>query len=100
MKKESSKTKLLEGMTPGQKPVTLALDSTEECSTYSTLANRFNRIKGQRMGKYIHVSIDYSNCLVHLVCCTYEEYLKEKARELPKQWWKKQIQNKPQPFSR
>lgn len=100
MKKRETKTALLEDMKPGQKAVTLTLSSTEECSTYSTLANRFNNIKGQRMGKYIHVSIDYTNCLVHLVCCTYEEYLKEKARELPLQWWKKRIKHKKkQPFS-
>lgn len=101
MKKKETKTKLLEDMKPGQKTITLTLDTTEECSTYSSLANRFNNIKGQRMGKYIHVSIDYSNRLVHLVCCTYDEYLKEKARELPKQWWKKRIlKKKALPFSR
>lgn len=101
MKKKETKTQLLEEMKPGQKTVTLTLRSTEECSTYSTLATRFNNIKGQRMGKYIHVSIDYANCTVHLVCCTYEEYLKEKERLLPKQWWKKRITHrKTQPFSK
>ena len=100
MMKKGSKTEMLREMKPGQKPITLKLTSTEECSTYGTLASRFNNIKGKKMGKYIHVSIDYMNCMVHLVCSTYDEYLKEKAHLLPKQWWKKQIpQKKINPFS-
>lgn len=91
---KDTKTEILRNMKPGQDTLTLKLSTTEECCTYSTLASRFNNIKGQRMGKYIHVSVDYLNCTVHLVCTTYDEYLKEKEHLLPKQWWKNKIPKK------
>lgn len=92
------KTDIVAEMKPGD-VVTLELPTTEECSTYHSLAWRYSMLKGKAQGKYIHISIDYPTCTVWLVCTTWEEYMQERDRILPREWWKSRIRKKAHQYS-
>lgn len=91
------KTDIVAEMRPGD-VVEIETGDPEECSTYHTLAWRYSKIKGKMQGKYIHTSIDYETCTVWLVCTTYDEYLRERDRLMPKGWWKSLIRKKKPEF--
>ena len=95
MSRTPTKKSIIASLQPGEvKTFTFAKGEKSECDSYSAVAWRYSINEGEAEGKYVHACISYPRRTIHLVCTTWDEYIKESQGELPKKWWKCYIHEK------